>query len=234
MKLKILLFFLLTLTPLQANTYVYLVHGFMGHTFNMAYLEKGLEKEGYRVVNWSYHSVRDNLPEIAIQLEGELLQYSQKDTIHFVTHSMGGLVLRSFFHFADFEDLPAQLGRLVMIAPPNKGAEIANFASRLNFNHWIFGENVEYMRTDKISLADSLAIPAIEFGIIAAARGADSGYNLFISGAEDGYVSLARTYLEGAQDYMVLSNMHFFIVYQKETLENVIHFLRQGIFISSD
>ena len=232
-KIKIILFVLLAFSPILSNTYVYLVHGFMGHRFNMVYLEKGLEKEGYQVINWSYHSVRDSLPEIARQLETELQQYSREDTIHFVTHSMGGLVVRSFFHFANYENVPAHLGRLVMIAPPNQGAEIANFASRLNYNQWLFGENVEYMRTDKISLADSLAIPPIEFGIIAAARGAESGYNLFIDGANDGYISLPRTYLEGAQDYMVLSNIHFFIVYQKETLENVICFLKYGRFNSS-
>ena len=199
----------------------------------MAYLENGLEKAGYQVVNWSYRSVRDSLPEIAWQLETELQQYTQDDTVHFVTHSMGGLVVRSFFEFADVEGVTPQLCRLVMIAPPNQGAEIATFASRLNYNNWLFGENVEYMRTDKISLADSLAIPSIEFGIIAAARGAESGYNLFIDGANDGYISLPRTYLEGARDYMVISNMHFFVVYQKETLENVIHFLKHGQFKSS-
>lgn len=234
MKTKIILFILLFLSPLQSATYVYLIHGFMGHGFNMWYLEKGLEKADYRVVNWTYHSVRDSLPEIAVQLHKELQKYSDQDTIHLVTHSMGGLVARSFFHFTDYANLDATLGRLVMIAPPNHGAEIANFAARLNFNQWLFGENVEYMRTDIVSLADSLATPPIEFGIIAAARGADAGYNIFIDGANDGYISLPRTYLQGASDYLVLSNMHFFIIFQRETLENVIHFLKHGTFKNSE
>ncbi len=224
------LFFLLLLHPLRAGQHVFVIHGYGGHPILMEKLAGEIRNAGFEVSNWRYHSLRDSLPEIALQLQSELLKFSAEDTIHFVTHSMGGLVVRTFFELPlPAEPLPP-MGRLVMLTPPNQGAEIADFAANIDLNEWIFGRNVVYMRTDSTSFAHKLAVPPLEFGIIAGARDSNHGYNIFISGDDDGFLSVPRTFLEGAKDFIILPEIHQFIIRDRQSLYQVVFFLKNGRF----
>jgi len=229
-KLSLVLIVLLLSQPVWAGQHVFIIHGYGGHPVLMEKLAGEIRSAGYEVTNWHYHSFRDSLPEIARQLQNELIKLSPEDTIHFVTHSMGGLVVRTFFELSLGKNLRSELGRLVMLTPPNQGAEIADFAANIDINQWIFGRNVVYMQTDSASFVHKLAVPPMEFGIIAGAGNSKMGYNIFISGDDDGFLSVPRTFLQGARDFIILPEIHLLITRDRESLYQVIYFLKMGRF----
>ena len=204
-----------------------LVHG-LGRTHrSMWAVEGSLRLAGYRVINWRYPSTRAPITELALTLDRELTtRLRALDTpIHFVSHSMGGIVLRRYL--ADVS-LP-NLGRVVMLAPPNQGSEVVD---RLR-GWWIFrratGPAGEELRTGAGGPEELPGIPA-ELGIIAGRRPANPLFSRWIEGENDGKVGVARAALPGMSDFLVVDYGHTWLAWQPAVIAQVKAFLAEGKF----
>jgi hypothetical protein len=200
----------------------------------MKKLDASLVKEHYFTENFGYNSMVDDLDSIGKQLYTDI-KHSGIDTVSFVTHSMGALVVRSMLQYSQKDDHFPLIFRIVMISPPNGGAEIADFFATLKILEKILGPNVEHMRTDSNSYANKLPIPyKSEVGIIIGMRGKKNGYNPFIQGDNDGYLTPQRTRLGIEKDIAVLKSDHTTLTLNRIVCKLVVEFMKSGKFISKD
>jgi pimeloyl-ACP methyl ester carboxylesterase len=204
---------------------VVLLHGIANVPLSMKYLEKRIEDAGYSVHNLGYPSTDAPIGEAADKVREQVVQLGPDVTVHFVAHSMGNLVVRRMFE----KKLP-NLGKMVMIAPPNQGSLVAQQLQDLNLYRWIFGPAGQQLPAERVEFFQSLPVPPCRFGIIAGGRGTEEGYNPLLPGDDDGTVRVEETRLPGAADFIVLKNTHTLILFDKDTAEQTVHFLKHGNF----
>lgn len=113
--------------PAPDRETVILVHGFFRTDRDMRYLEKGLEQNGYRTLSPELPTTFGTIEACTLRLEAVMEEMAHKGgKIHFVGHSMGGLIIRHYLA----RNRVAQLGRVVLIATPNQGSPLASAADR--------------------------------------------------------------------------------------------------------
>lgn len=199
----------------KQKDYVVLLHGFWRSARSMSKLERSLAADGFEVVNIDYPSQKETVESIANNYLKKILQNrcgDKKRKIHFVTHSMGGIIVR---HFLAENKLP-NLGRVVMLAPPNRGSKMADVLSKLGWANDLLGPALKQLTTSKKSLPNIIANPDYEVGIIA--------------GKFDGKVSVKATKLETMKDFLVVPSAHSFIMDWDEVVVAVKNFLKKGKF----
>jgi triacylglycerol lipase len=176
-------------------------------------LRRGLARQGYRAVSWHYPSLRGSIESHATQLAAkarELDDATAIERLHFVGHSMGAIVVRSALAMHK----PRKLGRVVLLAPPNHGARLADLALRF-FGRWP-------------SAAKELSShPGSYVNGLEPAAGLDCG---IIAASWDHAVSLASTHLPGERDHITLRGLHTLPLHWR-TPAQVAHFLREGCFL---
>lgn len=207
---------------------VILLHGLARTRRSMRSLAVFLEQRGYIVVNVSYPSRRDpieTLAQAAIPPAMATMRSQGVSRIHFVTHSMGGIVLRAFLAQ---ESLP-ELGRVVMLSPPNQGSELADCLCRFFWFHLFFGPAGCQLGTSVDDLPTRLGPPTFALGVITGNRPA-VGLAGFFPGPSDGKVAVARAGLPGMQDFLVLPYGHSLIMRHRRVQAQVLHFLENGRF----
>lgn len=206
---------------------VVLLHGLGRSPFAMRHLERALSEEGYLVHNLGYRSTREPVPELVDTLHGELSACcTRAEKLHFVTHSMGGILTRAYLA----ERRPGNLGRVVMLAPPNGGSELADLVSRSWVLRRLFGPNVRELGTDPGSLPNQLPPPDFELGVIAGTKVRHPLGAMLVPGRSDGTVSLESAKLEGMSDFATVHATHTFIMRSQSAARLVSAFLRTGAF----
>ena len=212
---------------MPVNQHVILLHGLARTHRSMSPLTKALEKAGYQVINQGYPSTRFPVEELSPNaINNALNQCSGASTIHFVTHSMGGILLRYYLSKFPLENL----GRTVMLAPPNHGSEIVDKLKRLpGFKLWN-GPAGTQLGTDESSLPKRLGHADFDLGIIAGTRSMSPLLSSLLPKPDDGKVSLASTKLEGMQDHLSLPVTHTFMMQNAEVIQQVKHYLAEGRF----
>ena len=206
---------------------VVLLHG-LGRTRHMfTDLAKTLEAGGYEVADLAYPSTRRSLSEQADQLAALLGRLEGVERVSFVTHSLGGMVLRRLLAEERAYQKTIAPGRAVLIAPPSQGARLADLLRYVPAYRALSGPAGQEITTGAAAL---LPPPRIPFGIIAGVRGDGAGYNPLLPGEDDGVVSLAEARLAGAADFLTVEELHTFIANHPETLRAVPGFLATGLF----
>jgi pimeloyl-ACP methyl ester carboxylesterase len=147
------------------------------------------------------------------------------EEIDFVVHSMGGLVVRSWFQ--NHDDI--RVRRLVMLGTPNRGAEMADMLRRNAAYRLIMGPAGQQLVTGNNSPIAGLPIPPCEFAVIAGGRGSD-GYNPLVPGDNDLIVSVESTRLAGASDFLMVRAMHHFLTSNPEAIDATVRYLQTGHF----
>jgi pimeloyl-ACP methyl ester carboxylesterase len=225
------------LAPMQGRA-VILLHGLFRTRESLAPLAKRLREQGYEVFNVGYPTTRagvawhaHNLAQIIEGLEG-------LEEIDFVAHSLGNLVIRHYL--ADHTD-PAtgrqgdpRIKRIVMLGPPNQGADLAVHLDRGPFYEWVGGRSAVQLGRAWAELEPKLATPKCQFGIIAGGSGESRGRNPLLSGDDDYVVSVEATRLSGARDFVVLPVAHTFMMNDPKVQEYTLRFLEHGHFVSED
>ncbi len=213
----------------QHGDYVVLVHGLGRTAWSMKRLEWTLTREGYRVINVSYPSIRLSIQDAADDWLASLLQEHAPDRpakIHFVTHSLGAVILRHYLSGHRIENL----GRVVMLAPPNRGSELAD---RLQHNYlykFLTGPAGQQLGTEASSLPNQLGPAAYEVGIIAGDRSLNPCFSAWIPGPDDGKVSVRSTPLQGMQDFLLVHHSHTWMMWRNDVTAAVTRFLSSGRF----
>ena len=211
------------LKPLSGKA-VILLHGIVRTSKSMKKLSKALEKEGYTVVPFDYPSTRVKIERSAAYLQQVIENLEGIDEINFVTHSMGGLVVRAWTR--DYHD--CRVGRMVMIAVPNLGSRMADRLKGNLLFKIIYGAPTQQLGTDPDGYIAKLPVPGFEFAVIAGMAGTPGGYNPLVPGDDDGTVSVASTRLPGATDSIAVKSLHSFVMNQSSVIDYTRRFLKKG------
>ena len=216
--------------PVVPETVV-LLHGLGRTGGSMWWIARALRREGYRVVTPSYPWRTQSLEKLAgTWLPAQLAAHVDAPRIHFVTHSMGGIVVRAWLRECG---APANLGRTVMLAPPNAGSEIPDRLVGFAPFRWLVGGNGPRIGTASDSLPRSLGpwlSTAGDLGIIAGDRPTLGLANNWIPAPHDGKVSVASTHLQGERAHIVLPYSHTWLGWHRATTAQIVRFLREGRF----
>lgn len=202
----------------------------------MRKLAKALEHAGYSVVNQKYPSTKqpvEVLAELAIQSALQKSISGNSGTmskVHFVTHSMGGILVRQFLSRHSLNNL----GRVVMLAPPNKGSQLADKLNRFLLYRWVNGPAGSQLGTTKDSLPVALGGAHYELGIIAGNRSINLLLSTLLPSPDDGKISVENTRLSGMKDHITLPVTHTFMMQNRRVISQVLHFLQYGKFATLD
>ena len=210
---------------------VVLLHGLGRLSNSMSELETKLAPAGYSVANIKYPSRSHPIDELAVDAIGRgLTQCRSKGSgeIHFITHSLGGILLR---YYLSQNTIP-ELGRVVMLGPPNQGSEIVDGLLPLPGFGFIGGPAGVALGTGEGSIIDSLGPVEFDLGVIAGSTNINPLEFLFIAGPSDSIVSIESTKVRGMNAHMVLPVTHTFMMRNNEVIEQAIHYLKTGSFIS--
>jgi hypothetical protein len=223
------------MTPVSAQTRGYecvvLLHGLGRTSSSMRSMESVLNDSGYRTVNRDYPSTSLPIEEIAEKFLPQFIAEcgGQAGRIHFVTHSLGGIILR---YYLQLNGLPPG-SRMVMLSPPNKGSELADQLKDQFWYQWLMGPSGQQLTTDPHSLPNKLEPVSIEVGVIAGRKTLEPWFSWLIPGEDDGKVSVDHARLSEMTDFLVVDHGHTFIMNSGEVKKQVIHFLANGFFKKS-
>ncbi|MCB1652115.1 MAG: alpha/beta hydrolase [Alphaproteobacteria bacterium] len=209
---------------------VVLLHGILRSKTDMLMLERALRKEGYQTLNILYPSREKSLEDITTFV-AECIEnapdYDPNMPLHFVTHSMGGLVAR--YYIATHR--PQTLGKVVMLSPPNTGSEFADFFNESQIMgpvfRAIFGPASEQLTTGYRHIDGDIDYP---LGVIAGSASINPLAPWVLDGDHDGIVPVERTKIKGMSDHIVMAATHTFMMFNPEVIAQVLAFLEDGRF----
>lgn len=206
---------------------VVLLHGLLRTDRSMRKLETRLTAAGYSVENVRYASRNHTPDELVEELHAALARCcAGSSRIHFVTHSLGGILVRAYLVK---HELP-QLGRVVMLAPPNHGSQHVDTFGDWKVFRWMFGPTAVQLGTDPGSLPNRLPPVSFELGVIAGTSAFNPLGPLVVPEGNDGTVSLASARVEGMRDFVAIPASHSFIMHSDLAVDLTLEFLRSGRF----
>lgn len=225
-KITCALILLLATTGLRADCVV-LLHGLTRTSASMTALATAFSDAGYAVANIDYPSTKFPIEELAPEaVERGIAECPATSKVHFVTHSLGGILVRYYFAHEQF----SRLGRVVMLAPPNQGSNVVNAMQEVPGFAWYNGPAGLQLGVDAQSIP--LQLPAVTYpvGIIAGTRTFNLILSQFLDNPDDGKVSVQNTRVAGMTDFIEVPYSHPFIMKRKPVVELVLRFIETGSF----
>jgi triacylglycerol lipase len=217
--------------PTTKGETVILLHGLARSDRAMNKLANALRNEGYRVINPNYPSTTADIDTLTTALFKALEpQISPLETVHFVTHSMGGILLQRQL---DTAGLP-NLGRVVMLAPPSQGSEVPDKLRRFKLYQKVNGPAGNQLGTDAESIPLQLNAPDYPLGVIAGDRSINPILSLLIPGPDDGKVATSRVRPAACTDFRLLHVTHPCMVWNPRVIAEVKHFLKHESFMPEE
>jgi len=206
---------------------VILIHGLARTYRSMKKLGNFLSQKGFNVIYIDYPSRKFSIETLVDLIHEGILKNNipRGEDTHIVTHSLGGIIVRLYA-----QKYGLHVGRVVMIAPPNKGSEVADHLSKLSLVKKIMGPALSELKTSDESLPNRLGIINFQLGIIAGTKSSNPLFSAWIQGENDGKVSLESTKTKGMKDFIAMPYGHTFICDRRKVLEQVVTFIESGGF----
>ncbi|MCA2012639.1 alpha/beta hydrolase [Cereibacter sphaeroides] len=228
--MRVLLLALFLTLPLKARAdCVVLLHGLARSEASMLVLQEVLNYHGYRTVNETYPSDTAPIADL-VGYVGRSAAQCGDERMHFVTHSLGGILVRAWLA----QGHPANLGRVVMLAPPNHGSEIVDAIRQNDFLNevatFLNGPATTQLGTGSDSFVDTLPPVDFELGVVAGDVPINPIGAAMIAGRSDGTVSVDSTRVEGMTDHIIINASHTLIMMNPVAMAEVLEFLRNGVF----
>lgn len=212
---------------LQAQETVVLLHGLARSSTSMESLASRLESEGYRVLNLDYNSRKLPIQDLAKSIRERVIKQSKEArSVHFVTHSMGGIILRQIQKNAPIP----KLGRVVMLSPPNHGSEVVDQIKDTWYFKSLNGPAGQQLGTKTTDFVQQMGPVDFELGVVTGDRSINWMNSLMIPSKDDGKVSVESAKVEGMSAFKVVHATHPMIMKNKAVIQEVIHFLQNGHF----
>lgn len=214
----------------QSTDCVVLLHGLNRSWRTMDKLAESLQQDGFSTANVDYPSTTEPVEILAPMVVDEGLRQCRQTgatRIHFVTHSLGGILLR----YAYIQDPIPDLGRVVMLGPPNQGSEVIDKTRNWPGVTMISGVAGMQLGTDKDSIPSQLGPVEFELGVIAGTGTTNPMMSAMLPDEDDGKVTVARTRVEGMDDFRIVENSHFAMMKSDDVIAYTIRFLRTGRFL---
>jgi triacylglycerol lipase len=216
--------------PASRAECVVLLHGLAKSSRSMRKVEKSLLAAGYSTANIDYPSRRatvDLLANEAIPLGVAECRAQSADRIHFVTHSMGAILVRQYLAGNDIREL----GRVVMLSPPNQGTVVVDRFEGFPGFAGIVGPAGAQLGTDVDSVPRQLGPVDFEVGVIAGDKSINLIFSKMIPGEDDSMVAIESTKLEGMSDFLILHETHLGITRSEQAMGQILRFLASGMFV---
>lgn len=220
------------MTPALAGECVVLLHGLARVSNSMLELESKLNRAGYRVENIQYPSRKQSVSDLAVFAIGKgVTQCREYDAeqIHFVAHSLGGILVRQYLT----EHKLPELGRVVMLGTPNQGAVIVD-----RLQGWpgfaLLGPSAREIGTGPHSIIPTLEQVDFELGVIAGDVSINPLGFVLLGEDSDSVVTVESTRVESMAGHLVLPVIHNIMMRDDAVIDNAIHFLKTGKFIPRD
>ena len=211
----------------RAQDCVVLLHGLARSDGSMEEMAEGLREAGFLVVNHDYPSTDYSIEELSRSVIREATSKCPKQSkVNFVAHSLGGILVRYYLEYHDLDNL----GRVVMLGPPNKGSEVVDAMAELPGFYLLNGPAGRQLGTGPTSIPNSLGPADFEVGIIAGTKSINLVLSQLLPNPDDGKVSVESTKLEGMSDHLTVPVSHPFLMKDGEVIRQSIHFLRYGQF----
>ena len=208
---------------------VVLLHGMWRSGLAMMPLEWFLEEEGFAVVNVSYPSLNHSIEELALMAVGVGIQQCRErghDRVNFVTHSLGGILVRQYLSRHEL----AELGRVVMLGPPNQGSQMADYFLENPLTDFYQPEVLAQLGTGEASVPRRLGAVDFELGVIAGTVNRRELLPGSPEGVSDGTVTVTETLVPGMADFVLMHSSHTFMIWSRPVMMQALAFLRYGRF----
>jgi len=201
---------------------VILLHGLWRSMWAMEPMAKHLNEQGYHTINVPYPSFRKPMEELTEIIHDALKLHGGDRKVHFVSHSLGGVLVRKMLHLLPEE----QAGRVVMLAPPHQGSEIIDWLARCGPLKLTLGPAGMELGSNTF---EAPAMPEeIDSAVIMGKQSAIPFFRKLLDDENDGIVSVERGKIDGMNEFHVLDADHTFIASEPRVMEMTHKFLRDG------